>query len=199
MVQVDSKLLAKSTSQTNNLQTNNFYAFKVKERSNDELSLEFTEGTILGNLTKHLSEVLAHLLKHWTVQLDALAHIITLRETISRAAKASQAIAHVDIIICGSSADSSKIGGYLSSKKVFLQRPDQQLPNVKYDNPQKIMFPGLEISKDTTKEIYANIDPVQEGQEILQKAISDVYASLKRGARLNRIEGDERLKTRLLP
>jgi hypothetical protein len=145
---------------------------------------------------------LEDLVERPSVQFEALTHIMTLRETIGRAEKAGDAVARVDINVYGSPEASRSIGRHLSANKVYLQRPDQQRPGSVYDNPHVLKFPEMQVSSinykpEGTGDSASRSDI--DNNSHFRKAISDVYASLKRGSRLKRLEGDNRLRTCLLP
>jgi SWI/SNF-related matrix-associated actin-dependent regulator of chromatin subfamily A3 len=185
----------------NESQTTGYYAFGIK-KSSDKLLLTFPDGSEFGLLSTHTAKALEDLVERPSIQFDALAHIITLRETIGRAKKASDAVARVNINVYGSPAARIDVGHHLSAKKVYLQRPDQQRPGSIYDNPHFLKFPEMQIpSIDYKPEGKADGASLSDNDnpEQFRKAISDVYASLKRGSQLKRLEGDNRLRTRLLP
>ena len=194
MLEVDAKLNVGNESQAAG-----HYAFKIK-KSSTQLFLVFPDGTEFGHLNTHISKALEGIFERPSIQFEALAHIITLRETISRATKASDAVARVNINVYGTKEASKDVGRHLSSNKVYLQRPDQQRPSSIYDNPHVLKLPEMQIS---------NVDYLAEGTsdsvsrpdnvEHFRKAVSGVYASLKRSSRLKRLVGDNRLRTPLLP
>jgi SWI/SNF-related matrix-associated actin-dependent regulator of chromatin subfamily A3 len=196
MSQVDRKLTTGNESQNAS-----HYVFKIR-KSGAQLLLAFPDSSEFGLLNTHTSQALEDLVEHPSIQFEALAQIVTLRETIGRVAKASEAIARVNINVYGSPDDSKHVGRHLSTKKVYLQRPDQLRPGSVYDNPHFLRVPGIQestiyhkLEERSTGASRSGIDDIER----FQKTVSDVYASLKRGSGLKRLEGDNRLKTRLLP
>ena len=172
-----------------------YYTFRLK-KSLGQVLLTFPDGTDFGILNTHIAKALEDL----SVQFEPLVHISTLYETIGRAVKASDAVVRVNINVYGSKDASKDAGRHLSAQKVYLQRPDQQLPGSIYDNPHVLKLPeiqnlSIEHKIDGTKDKVSRSDKTDN----FGKAISDLYASLKRGTGLKRVEGDNRLKTILLP
>ena len=185
----------------NESQAPGYYAFRVKKSSN-QLLLAFPDGSEFGLLNAHTAKALEDLVERPSVQFEALAHIITLRETIGRAAKASDAVVRVNINVYGPPAACTDVGRRLSASKVYLQRPDQQRPGSIYDNPHVLKLPEMQMPSIDYKpgETGDSASPSDiSDTEHFRKAISDVYASLKRSSGLKRLEGDSRLRTCLLP
>ena len=175
-----------------------YYAFKLK-KSLDQVFLTFPDGTDFGILNTHIAKAVEDL-ERPSVQFEPLVHISTLYETIGRAVKASDAVVRVNINVYGSKDASKDVGRHLSAQKVYLQRPDQQRSGSIYDNPHVLKLPeiqtlSIEHKIDGTKDKVSRSDKTDN----FGKAISDLYASLKRGTGLKRVEGDNRLKTILLP
>ena len=175
-----------------------YYAFRLK-KSSDQVFLTFPDGTDFGILNTHIAEAVGGLARP-SVRFEPLARISTLRETIGRATKANDAVARVNINVYGSKDASKDVGRHLSAQKVYLQRPDQQCPGSTYDNPHVLKLPeiqnlSIEYKVNGTKDAVSRSDKTDN----FGKAISDLYASLKRGTGLKRVEGDNRLKTILLP
>ena len=167
-----------------------------------QLTLTFPNGKELGLLNSHITEALATLIERPSIQLEAMANVLSLRETIGKVTKAKDAIVRVNIHVYGSREARAEVGRHLSDKKVYLQRPDGQRPGSIYDNPHVIKFPDLQIldigcepGEFRNGVSHSNKD----SREDFQKTIQDVYASLHRGSHLRRLKGDSRLKTTLLP
>jgi SWI/SNF-related matrix-associated actin-dependent regulator of chromatin subfamily A3 len=194
MLDVDAKLNADNRSPVND-----YYTFSI-EKSLTQLVLRFQDGTEFGHLNTHTSKALEGLTDQPSIQLDALGPTLTLRETIGRATKASDAVVRVNINVYGSKEASKEAGCHLSVHKVYLQRPDKQRPGTVYDNPHVLKFSDMQMS---SPEYQLEITPhhilTRDDAEHFRKTISNVYASLTRGTKLNRIEGDRRLGTQLLP
>ncbi|KAK2745332.1 hypothetical protein FQN55_006237 [Onygenales sp. PD_40] len=158
----------------------------------------------LGWLESHAAGALDALIERPSIQLEAVADVPSLRETIGKVTKAKDAIIRVDICIYGSRESSADVGRHLSNNKVYLQRPDPQRQRAGsiYDNPHVIKFPDLQIrdvDRRPTEMEEEGSELMVESGEGFQKAIQDVYDSLHRSSNLRRLEGDSRLKTTLLP
>ena len=193
MSQLDAKLHVGNESQAVG-----HYTFGIKKCS-DQLVLTFPDGIQLGLLNTHVAKALKDIVELSSVQFEALADIGKLRELIGRVTKASDAVARVNIYIYGSREARKGVGRHLSSNKVYLQRPDQQRYGTRYDNPHvlklpQMQMPSINYQPDATGHKMSQSDNVEH----FRKAVSDVYASLKRSSRLERLEG-ARLKTSLLP
>ncbi|OCL04222.1 hypothetical protein AOQ84DRAFT_346502 [Glonium stellatum] len=194
MLDVDAKLNIGDKSQFPG-----YYSFGIK-KSSGQVLLIFPDGTDFGVLNTHIAKAVEDVMERPSVRFEALARITMLRETIGRATRASDAVARVNINVYGSRDNSKDVGCRLSAHKVYLQRPEQQRPGSIYDNPHVLKLPeiqnsSLEYRLDDTKDTVSRSDRTDN----FGKTISDLYASLKRGTRLKRVEGDNRLKTVLLP
>jgi SWI/SNF-related matrix-associated actin-dependent regulator of chromatin subfamily A3 len=184
---------------SNQSQAAGMYTFRI-EKSSAQLFLTFPDGTKFGILNNHIAKALEDIVEQPSVQFDALAHILTLRETIGRATKAIDAVVRVNINVYGPKEVGEDVGRHLSAKKVYLQRPDQQRPGSIYDNPHVLKFPDMQIPSIDYHSEGANESSLRsDNVEHFRKTISDVYGSLKRGSKLKRVEGDNRLRTLLLP
>ncbi|KAK2808657.1 hypothetical protein FQN50_004521 [Emmonsiellopsis sp. PD_5] len=187
----------------NLLGCNRIQTFHIK-KSSPQLLLTFPNCKQLGWLESHAAGALDALIERPSIQLEAVADVSSLRETIGKVTKAKDAIIRVDICIYGSRESSAEVGRHLSNKKVYLQRPDPQRQRTGsiYDNPHVIKFPDLQIRdvdrRPTEMEGKGSELTIESG-EGFQKAIQDVYDSLHRSSNLRRLEGDSRLKTALLP
>ena len=176
--------------------------FDIRKSSTEksEIYLMFPDGTQFALLNTHTTKVLASVIDLPSVELEALANLATLHETIARSTKASDATLRVNINLYGSKETWKKVGRQLSAGKIYLQHPDQQRPGSIYDNPHFLVFPGMQVQKvnfkpqDLVENMLQGNEPAQ-----FQKAVSDVYASLKRSSHLKREVGDTRLRTSLLP
>ena len=194
MLDVESKLKAGSR-----YSDKEYYTFNAK-KSMTQVVLRFQDFTDFGILNAHISNALVGLIDRPSIQFDALGSMLTIRETIGRSTKASDAVVRVNINIYGPREACKDVGRHLSDCKVYLQRPDIQRPGTFYDNPHVLKFPDMQISS-FEYQLEAAPDPgsTSDGAECIRKMISNVYASLTRGTKLNRVEGDRRLKTQLLP
>jgi hypothetical protein len=203
MLEVDAKLKAGNRSSASDCYT--FNIGKI-EKPLTEVVLKFHDNTVFGILNTHTSKALEGLIDRPSIQFDAFGSILTIRETIGRSTKAIDAVVRVNINVYGSKEEGKDVGCHLSDCKVFLQRPDIQRPGSFYDNPHILKFPDLQISSleyqlEAAPYRVSTSDDADDADdaERFRKTISNVYASLTRGAKLNRVEGDRRLKTQLLP
>lgn len=145
----------------------------------------------------NLSTVLASVLDEWRVELDALAHLSSLRETISRATKGTEAKAHAHINVYGTREAGEHVGNLLSTKKIWLQRPDQLRPDPVYDhreNPHVVSFPEVEDQSTFHDRQQTGSNQDLGNSKSFDQVISDVFSSLTRGSHLKCIQGDGRLR-----
>lgn len=179
-------------------QVRGHWVLQLRPASN-EISLEFPDGDIFANLDNHHSSALKGIIRAASTELEALVDVITLRETIEKATKASDATLRVNINIYGPRSSRDTVGCRLSANKVYLQHPDHPRPGAVYDNPHFLTIPGVNTStneEEGDNKTASCSDKDQSDQ--FQHAIANVYASLKRSSHLKGVEGDNRLKTALL-
>jgi len=169
------------------------------QQDSDQVALKFQDGTELGILNNHTSKALEALLLRPSLQFDALSSAPVIREVISRATKASEAVIRVNINIYGPQEELQHVGSHLTLTKVYLQRPDSLRPGVTYENPHVLKFAGLPISNTYHQnEVQSSRVAASDDSDIFRKTVSNLYGSLTRGTKLDRIEGDSRLKTPLM-
>jgi hypothetical protein len=168
-------------------------------KSSTNLVLIFSDGTEFALLNTLTAEALDCVMDLPSVQLEALVDLASLRDTLHRVTKASEATIRVNINVYGPTATRKDVGRVLSAGKVYLQHPDHKRSESKYDNPHVIAFLGIKAPgpdlglKTTSKDVVLGDRP-----ENFQKAVSNVYSSLKRSSHLERLEGDTRIITPLL-
>ena len=172
---------------------------KIKSRL-DQLKVVFRDGVELGTLNNRISNALSEIIAWPLITFEAIADSSMIREIIGRAVTAKDAVVHVNINVHGTKEARYDVGKELSNKSVFLQRPNQLRPDSLYDNPHCIPFLDIKNSAASHSLVESNDDTSRLGQaEQFRVAVTGVYASLKRGSRLKRLDGDERLRTTLLP
>jgi hypothetical protein len=181
--------------------TNNivFGITKSYTKSSTNLVLIFSDGTEFALLNTHTAEALDCVMDLPSVQLEALVDLASLRDTLQRVTKASEATIRVNINVYGPIATRKDVGRVLSTGKVYLQHPDYKRSESKYDNPHFIAFPGIKAPGPNLGLKTTSLDVVLgDRPKNFQKAVSNVYNSLKRSSHLKRLEGDTRIITPLL-
>jgi SWI/SNF-related matrix-associated actin-dependent regulator of chromatin subfamily A3 len=167
-----------------------------------QFTITFPDNSCLGEVNAQLERALIGIAEqHQHVDLEVFAPIRPIQETISRANKKGEAIVRVNVNIYGTRAAAHNIGQELSSHKIYLQQPDYVRPNVTYDNPHVLKLKNFHASIiDQTTETMEEREPESEVQkaEAFKMAISTIYSSLTRNQSLVGLEGDSRLKTKLL-
>jgi SWI/SNF-related matrix-associated actin-dependent regulator of chromatin subfamily A3 len=162
--------------------------------------IAFSDGAVLGEVNASLEQALNNIAEQqYSLEFEVFAPVRAIRETISRATKEKDAIVRVQISIYGPRKIAQEIGRELSQMKIYLQRPDYVREGADYDNPHvlKLVHHDSSVPEVVTNPEETPFEKVAD--ETLKKTISDVYSSLTRDKNLRGIEGDERLKTSLLP
>lgn len=176
-----------------------YQLFSVKRRK-DILTLIFADGTDFGILNTHTATALCKVLDKYTVELECIAPVLSVRETIEKASKANEAVVRVDINIYGDIGVKDEAGDCLSNYQLFLQRPNQIRDEVEYDNPHILQFPDLQLeSVECVPEYPHEKEATSMSAETFQRTINAVYASLKRNDKLERMEVGNLIRTQLLP
>ena len=194
MIEMDAKLLAHF-----NYKTNDSCIFGLRKKE-EQVILHFPDGSEFSVLNNHAAKALEKLVDRPALQFEAHGSVRTILETIGRVTKQADAVVRVNINVYGPKESSREVGRLLTDEKVYLQRPDKLRDGMTYKNPHVLGFADLQMEKmeiqlDVGNEKATKLDDVEKFKE----AISNVYSSLTRGANLNKVEGDRRLKTTLLP
>jgi SWI/SNF-related matrix-associated actin-dependent regulator of chromatin subfamily A3 len=179
--------------------SNDYYEFNIG--SSPGHVLKFQDNVDFGRVNAHTSKVLENLFSKPSIQIEVFGSRSAIREAIGRATKATDAIARVNINVYGPGEATEvreEVAHHLSGRKIYLQRPDNPRPGTVYDNPHVLKFPDMDISSFVYKELAPRRTKVSGDPEKLQKIVDNVYASLTRGSKLNRMEGDHRVETELL-
>jgi SWI/SNF-related matrix-associated actin-dependent regulator of chromatin subfamily A3 len=162
--------------------------------------ITFDDGAVLGEVNASLEQALNNISEQqYLLDFEVFAPIRAIRETISRATKEKDAVIRVQITFYGPRKSAQIIGRELSQMKIYLQRPDYVRSGADYENPHVLKlvdeqptFLDVIVHKEDQSSEKATDDT-------LKKAVADVYSSLTRDKNLQGFEGDERLKTPLLP
>lgn len=193
MEELDNKLLAGSASPIpGHLQLD-------LNRSETQFNVTFPDGHVLGEVNVQLEKALSSIVEQ-RLQLDFEVFVPTraARETISRATKEQQAVVRVQINAYGPRASAESVGRELSQNKIYLQRPDYVRGGAVYENPHVLKFADDHHAAPMTALEADEPSGEKAAAEEFQKTITDVYSSLTRGKNLKGLEGDKRLRTRLL-
>ncbi|PHH91757.1 hypothetical protein CDD83_10401 [Cordyceps sp. RAO-2017] len=171
--------------------------FQVK-MERDYVLLLLNDGTTLGCLRGNMTRALEPLLKREQLTFEAVAPLHALRQKILSAGRPSDAVAHIDINIYGPLSSARELGDFLSSHKIWLQRPDYHDRSFAYENPHAIRFPEIEDALPL-QELRQEMSTEQRRLEndVLQ-LVSEVQDSTHRADCLERLTGDRRLQTQLL-
>jgi SWI/SNF-related matrix-associated actin-dependent regulator of chromatin subfamily A3 len=165
----------------------------------DHVLLSFKNDRIeFGYLRSNMNKALGDLLSESTLEFEAVAPTITLRETIGRAKKASEAMVKVDINVYGPRSSALSVGQRLSAYKLWLQRPDHSRVGLPYDNPHVLDIPGIEPDELPHHEDMTPRSPdVYQNKDQLLLLLSHVYNSLNRSWNLGTIHRHEAISTEL--
>ena len=195
MPEVNSKLQQR---QTRDGLGQDIQTFRAKQKA-DHLVLLFPDDVALGILRDNIFKCLSPIMEHnKALKLEAVAATSILCDRIGKINRATDRIVKVDINVYGLRQDAKRIGEELSSKRLWLQRPDKT--PFQYENPHVISFPGMEHVLAGVNEVQTNSgthNPRSE-EERVQQFVSEVHDSLQRANELETTSGDRRLKTALL-
>jgi SWI/SNF-related matrix-associated actin-dependent regulator of chromatin subfamily A3 len=162
----------------------------------------FSDGTIFGEANAQLERAFGGIAEQrYQIDLEVFAPIQPVRETISRATKEKEAVVRVNINVYGPRSSVQGVGQELSSHKIYLQKPDHMKAGFTYDNPHVLKLSNFQLPvTGQILEVREEKESESESQkaEAFKKTISTIYSSLTRGHTLTGLEGDERLKTKLL-
>lgn len=171
-------------------------------KTDDYIAVIFNDKTVFGEPNTHMSEVLLKLLERDSLTFEVITNVSNTIETIGKAEKANDAVVRVDINIYGPRSVAKEVGQQLSKNKVYLQRPNYWRDGAEYDNPHFLKLPSIK-SADTASSFIPTVGSEKktelDKEEEFKRTIGSVYASLTRNRKLHGLEGDDRLKTRLLP
>lgn len=170
--------------------------FTLKYRTSYFL-LSLSNGSDLGHLGDKMTRALSSIQGHEGLELEAVAHSGNLCDKIAKVEKSGHAHVHVDINIYGPESVSNSVGNKLSEHKVWLQRPDF-MKHVRYENPHVIRFPDVENSLQHEDFTQETTNMQRQKEQGLQQLVLDVENSTHRAAGLERVTGDQRLRTKLL-
>ncbi|ORY68436.1 SNF2 family N-terminal domain-containing protein [Pseudomassariella vexata] len=175
--------------------------FRLSEKP-EHVLLSFDDGTEFGLLRSSMTKHLSDMLRISELDFEAVAETKVLRDTIGRAQKPSEALIRVSINIYGPPNQANYVGDLLSSHKLWLQKPEYARRDLPYENPQVLVFEGLDASiLDTPVEMLQRVKvqakPRTE-EEHLHQTISDVYNRSKRQEGLQQIRVSRRFKKGML-
>jgi SWI/SNF-related matrix-associated actin-dependent regulator of chromatin subfamily A3 len=176
------------------------YSFFGLTKSVDELVVSFQDGTTFADVNAHLVTVLGPLVDNQKLQFEAVADIDSLQELIDRSVKANDAVGRFNINIYGPESLCQEVGDALSTKRVYLQRPDHQRPGTVYNNPHFLKVPDIQLLPQELIPVQnsARKTTTTDKGDDFRKTIANVYSGLKRGKGLNRVKRDRRIITPLL-
>ncbi|KAH7125932.1 SNF2 family N-terminal domain-containing protein [Dactylonectria macrodidyma] len=165
----------------------------------DHVMLLLPSGTEFGHPRGNVTEVISLLLGLGNLDLDfeAVASTYAIFRKIRKVTKHGDAIVHVDINIYGPRDRGDEVGEKLTARKVWLQKPDYAKRGFKYVNPHEIRFPDLEGSERFEELERELLNPERANVDVMEM-VSEVQQSTHRAAELERVEGDRRLRTKLL-
>lgn len=181
--------------------------FKIK-KYDDHILLSFhdtdddDEGGKFGYLRSAVGKTLAPLLELPHIKFEPLGQASSLKDTIGRANKASEAIAKVDINLYGPQCAAKEVGDTLSHGKLWLQKSTHMKCGVTYDNPHflRLEISGVPIQCTQPVSQTRNEGPTgkQKREERLQKMVEEVYKSLDRSRDLDMVDGGDMVTQELL-
>ncbi|TVY78219.1 DNA repair protein RAD5A [Lachnellula suecica] len=107
----------------------------------------------------------------------------------------------VDVVLYGPKAARDGVGILLSNARIYLQHPCYEEPDTEYDNPHFLKLSSLTSALEPGDTIVLGSEPVEEitTTSQLRRRMATIYDSLTRSTKLERIEADIRVTTKLLP
>lgn len=194
MAELDKRLSASTTSPIHG------HTLMYVTKPENQYIITFDDGAVLGEVNASLEQALKGIAEQqFSLDFEVFAPVRAIRETISRATKEKDAIVRVQINMYGPRSSANGVGRELSQMKIYLQSPDYVRDGTEYDNPHVLKLANHRCSLPEAV-IHAEDKPFTTTvDDTLKKTIADVYSSLTRDKNLQGLEGDERLKTRLLP
>jgi SWI/SNF-related matrix-associated actin-dependent regulator of chromatin subfamily A3 len=169
-------------------------------RPEAEFMVTFQDGQVLGEVNEQLGDALSRFADTRScLEFEVFAPVRAIRETIARAEKEADARVRVQISIYGPRHIAQEIGKELSQRKIYLQSPDYVREGIEHDNPHVLKLSNRQYSSADVLNIVAEKPLGTAADELLKETIVDVYSSLTRDQHLQGLEGDERLRTSLLP
>lgn len=141
-------------------------------------------------------------IKNPAVELEPIAPVSNLRDTIGRANKATEAMVKVDINIYGSKSIAAATGELLSKDKLWLQEPDHARQGVRFDNPHffpiKINGVQMETIQPVNQTVKDGASRAKLRNDQLRKMVEEIYKSVDNTRGLDRVEGGHRVASSLL-
>jgi hypothetical protein len=167
------------------------------------IELSFTDSTLFGCLNEHVSTVLSRVVHNESTRLQVFVDRNKVKDVLNKAKKGSEANVLSSIHLYGPTSKSVDIGNMLSEAKIWLQRPDLPEALETYRNPHTIAFEGIEglESSFTPTNVKGKSDVPQNvtTPDVIESIRKDVYSALAGSGRdIQQLEGDSKLKTRLL-
>ncbi|KAF2024889.1 hypothetical protein EK21DRAFT_77766 [Setomelanomma holmii] len=169
-------------------------------KTETQFLITFGAEGVLGEVNVSLEAALKSVAEQqYLLEYEVFAPVRAIRETISQTAKEKDAIVRVQINIYGPRNVAQAVGRELSQQKVYLQHPDHIRAGSDYDNPHVLKLSESQLPFSTNTMVAEERVVEAAAEETLKSTVKDVYASLTRDKTLQSLEGDERLKTSLLP
>ncbi|KAF1984562.1 hypothetical protein K402DRAFT_422775 [Aulographum hederae CBS 113979] len=176
-----------------------FASFELQP-GNEEITLHFTDGSHLGSTNTHFVNGFRGVFPRDHVRMAAVVNVGYVRDAIRKARKASDAIIRVDVNVFGPKQNAAEVGRMLSDGKIWLQKPDIPKKGFEYDNPQFLNLDGYERSEFDLQplEVTSNQKRLDFDENEFEEAVENVFNKLTRSDQLQRVEKDQRVKTKLL-
>ena len=168
-------------------------------KSEERHIVTFSDGFVLGEVSAQLDQALTTIAEQqYHLEFEVFAAIKAIRDTLQRVSKGKDAVIRVQINIYGPRAIADAIGKELSQKKLYLQTPVYCRPDAKYHNPQflNIVVPQASHPEEKLKSEECAAPYVVIS---LKETVNEVFSELTRNLGLREFDGDQRLRTPLLP
>ena len=171
------------------------------ENSGDRYVIKFLDDdTVMGEVNAQWEKDMERV-EVYRPEYECFAPFRKIRETIAKTTASKNAIARLDINVYSARNNADLIGHEFSDQKVYLQKPDYVRPGIKYDNPHYLKLDtGFQVHEPVISDLpHQEREMAKDRVEVIKETVVNIMSSLRRGQDLVALEGDRRLKTKLLP
>jgi hypothetical protein len=177
--------------------------FQIRPSSDGELFLTFPDATEFGYLSERMKRTLKPLIGLPHFEIEGWSPLHPILDALIRAKTSADAAIRMDLHVYGLKSLRDQFGKQLSKGNLFLQHPDMCRPGIRYDNPHILRFEEMEdrnVEEETgAADDEGEADVSFECDEDFEKTIENVFQSLRRPDKLNRLKETENLTVSLYP
>lgn len=162
--------------------------------------LDEDDDTVIGEVNAQWEKAMERV-EGYRPRYECFAAFRNIRETIAKTTALKTAIARLNINVYSSRSNSDSIGQEFSEQKVYLQKPHSIRPGIRYDNPHylKLKTPTQVDEPVIPQPLPQQVEIAKDRVDEIRETVDNILSSLRRDQDLVALEGDRRLKTKLLP